>query len=296
MDVIIGNRIRSALKNRPGDKPFFLFGSFVNPHNPYDPPKRYLEMEELRDTAPIEDRGRPLSAETRERINRLARSYRGAVRLLDDQIGMILKTLEEENLLEKTIIFFTSDHGEMLGDHGSMLKQSFYRSSLTVPAAVRHPGYLAKRRIESPVEITDITASILEAAGLDPERELSRAWPAGNDNVPCRSLFPLISGDKRTIRDYTFSECNNAWQAFQSDEWKYVRIMYQGLKQFGRKNYPEKRFQERLYNLRNDPRELADESLNPRYRKVIEYFRRERDFVLETTPFAQTGWAPYRLT
>jgi arylsulfatase len=293
IDSIIGDRIVSALKKRPKDKPFFLFGSFMNPHQPYDPPSRYLELEEVRDINPIQDADKTLSPENRKRIDRIARAYRASIRFVDDQIGRIFNVLEEENLLDNTVILFTSDHGEMLGDHARMHKKSFYRSSLTVPAAIRHPDYLIKRKISAPVELTDITATILDAAGINPQEELSKSWPAENNNVPCRSLLPILRGETEKIRDYSFSECNNAWQALQSEEWKYVRILYHGVEQFGSKDYPEKRFQERLFNLKDDPQELTDESLNPQYQEIIDWFRRERDFVIDTTPFAQTGWAPY---
>src|SRR5690606_20712658 len=114
------------------------------------------------------------------------RSYKAMVRLVDDQVGRLLDELEKQNLMENTLIVFTSDHGEMLGDHARFQKDIWYKESATVPLVIRNPRDLQPRRNASPVELTDVTATMLDAAGLDPKQALSKPWPAHHNCVPCK--------------------------------------------------------------------------------------------------------------
>ena len=284
VDNVIGDQIVEAIKNRPKDQPFCLFGSFCGPHKPYDPPASSLEQFPLEETDDFLQADEPLPLETKERLYRLRRAYKAMIRVVDDQVGRILAALEEEGLLDSTVILLTSDHGEMLGDRGRMSKMQPWRQSVTVPTAIRHPDYLRQGLNTSPVEITDLTATMLDVAGLDPSEALAKPWPAFHDRVPCRSLLPIVRGETEKVRDFAFSECGNWWQTIQTDEWKYIRYL-DWASQVGRS--------ESLYNLAEDPEELHDLADDASLQAVRSALREQLSNVLENTPPAQLQWAPY---
>ena len=284
VDRVTGREILRALDERPRDRPFFLFGSFCGPHKPYDPPQSVLErfpLEEMDDFIPGTE---PLPEAVKQRLYRLRRAYKAMISVIDDEIGKLLGKLEKDGLLDSTIILFTSDHGEMLGDHGRMSKMQPWRQSVTVPTAIRHPAHLDRRINTSPVEITDLTATILDVAGIDVARALSRPWPAFNDRVPCRSLLPIVTGEAGRVRETAFSECSNTWDLIQDDAWKYIRYA-------ATPDSPRPR--ECLYHVAEDPCEQVDRIDDTSARQALVRLREAREFLHDTTPPAQLGWAPY---
>jgi len=279
IDRAIGAEGLARLEGLPADKPFFMHLSFCGPHQPFDPPASALEK---RKGAPSHDfipGPKPLSPETKERLAGMQAAYKAMIDVIDDEIGKTLRHLESSGLLENTVILFASDHGEMLGDHGRLQKQSYYRQSVQVPCAIRHPQHLDGRFVESPVELTDLAATILDVAGMDPQIELgSKKWPAFHDRVPCRSLMPLVRGETDRARDYAFSECRNDWQMVQDERFKYVRHL----------NGPDPmRPGESLFDLDSDPQELRSIADDPAAAAELEARRRYCDAVLGRYPPAQ---------
>jgi choline-sulfatase len=220
----------------------------------------------------------------KRRLYRLRRAYKGMIAAIDVQVGLLLDKLERENLLDSTVIFFTCDHGEMLGDRGRMSKMQPWRQSVVVPTAMRHPQFLNRRTCTAPVELTDVAATILDVSGVDPRVGLSKPWPAFHDRVPCRSLLPIVAGTAQSVRDYAFSECMNVWELVATEEWKYVRYAA------GRKG---ERAREELYNVGEDPKEQIDLAGDGACRSALQALRHARADVLDATPPAQLGWAPY---
>ena len=284
VDVVTADVIIDRIKRRPSDRPFFIFGSFLSPHKPMDPPIEYLEAVEYEEVDDFILGDESLPDDAKKRLWKKRRAYKAMVHLLDDQVGRILDTLDSEGILDETVVLFTSDHGEMMGDHARLQKQSYYRQSVTVPMAIRHPDHLDGRVIDTPVEITDITATILDLAGLDPAEALSKPWPAFHDRVPCRSLMPIVRGETDRVRDFSFSECNGQWQMVQDAEWKYVRHLAY--------DRPGAVLEE-LYHLADDPNELVNLAPAPaEAASRAAALRAYREFVMDTTPPAQTRWAP----
>jgi arylsulfatase len=284
VDMVTGKEIVKAIESRPSDKPFFLFGSFCGPHKPYDPPTSFLNGIADIDDEELLPGESEMDSQTRARLRGVRRAYKAMIACIDVQVGRILDKLEHEGILDSTIILFTSDHGEMLGDHNRMSKMQPWRESVIVPTAIRHPEHLDARTCSSPIEITDLTATILDLAGLDPQLALSKPWPAFHDRIPCRSLMPIVSREVERIRDYAFSECSGDWQMVQSEQWKYVRYLNQS---------SEDITTERLYNLADDPHEQRNVIIESAYAAVREELREYRTRILDSTPPAQTGWAPY---
>jgi arylsulfatase len=111
-------------------------------------------------------------------------SYWAMCDLIDDQVGRMLDTLEQTGQMEDTIVLFTSDHGEMLGDHGIYLKGPFfYECAIHVPLIVAWPGQIAARQSGALVELTDLPQTLLDAAGLP-----------HHPGMQGRSLWPLLTG------------------------------------------------------------------------------------------------------
>ena len=103
-------------------------------------------------------------------------------------------------MLDDTLIVSTSDHGDMLGDHFMIQKGVPWKQSVGIPLAVRLPGAAPVGENTAPVEISDIAATVLDYAGLDAQRVLSRSWPAYNDIIPSRSLLPVLRGEQERVR------------------------------------------------------------------------------------------------
>lgn len=285
VDVVTGDMALQALRDRPRDRPFYLKVSFCSPHKPFDPPARYLEnepCEEVDDFTPGPG-GRELDPGMKRTLWRLRRAYRATIRLVDDQIGRILGALREQGEYDNTLILFTSDHGEMMGDHGRVQKDSYYRESLTVPTLVRDPRVNRTRVFSHPVELTDLTATMLHAAGLDPREVLTEPWPAYRDRVPCASLHPALEDDS-PLREFSFSESGSGWCCVQSDTRKYVRWT------LGPQN---EGFEEEFYDLQTDPRETRNLAGEPGERAELHRHRQALEWRLASTPPAQRSWAPF---
>ncbi len=285
IDIVTGRKIRDAIDARDPQKPFFIFGSFCSPHKPFDPPQRFLDeepYEEVDDFLP--DDANTLTLEQKKTLWRLRRSYKATIRLLDEEIGKIFDKLEADGLLEDTVIILTSDHGEMMGDHYRIQKSSYYRESQNVPLAIRHPHFLNGSRNDQPVEITDVTGTICDLAGLDPQEALSRDWPAFNNQIPCRSLLPVLAGEQSSVRDFAFSEFSDVWKSITTADYKYVKFLEY--------DSPEEGPEERLYDLRKDPREQVNLVGQAELSDVLELCRRRLQWVLDQTLPMQHRWAP----
>jgi arylsulfatase A-like enzyme len=129
-------------------------------------------------------------------------SYWSMCDLIDARIGRLLDVLDQTGQRENTLIVFTSDHGEMLGDHGIYLKGPyFYEQGIRVPLIVTWPGRVEARRSAALVELVDLAPALLEAAALPRHRGMQG-----------RSLWPLLVGEAAPDRhrDDVYCEYYNA--------------------------------------------------------------------------------------
>ena len=133
----------------------------------------------------------------------LQAAYYAMIKLLDDQMGRILQVLEETGQLDRTIVIYTSDHGETLGDHGLIQKGCrFYDCTVRVPLIISGPGLLKQGlRSDALVELTDIAPTLLELSG--------EPIP---DRMQGRSLLPILTGEAEPHhhREYVRSEYYDA--------------------------------------------------------------------------------------
>lgn len=184
-------------------QPFFLISGFFGPHAPFNPPKRFLDLFDVEDMplprlAPHEQ-WNPLF------LNKLSSSdwqeivayYYALVAHIDDCIGQILRTLDNQGLSENTLVIFVSDHGEYLGDHGLTGKgMPGYDCITRVPSLLLLPGWIQQGMVvDDLIEALDILPTILDYCGVQ-----------SPSAVQGRSIRPLLEGRETNPRQDVLTE------------------------------------------------------------------------------------------
>ena len=174
------------LKHRDETKPFFTWLSFARPHSPYDAPQNYFDMYNGNSDIPraavgdwcgrwdkkVADTNAPFSRRTDKETQRARAGYYGNITFIDHQIGRVLYELRREDpeAWANTLVIFTSDHGDMMGDHHHWRKTYAYEGSAHVPFLMRFPKTWDLDReqvLNQPIELRDIMPTILDSAGVD---------------------------------------------------------------------------------------------------------------------------------
>ena len=191
-----------------GDRPWCLHLSYIKPHWPYIAPAPYNAMFGAGDVLPVvRSRGGAAGPASRSiaefmdlRVSQtFAREevreevipvYMGLIKQIDDQLGRLFRFLQERGLLDTTMIVFTSDHGDYLGDHWMGEKDLFHEPSVKVPLIVFDPSPAADgargTMCDALVEAIDLIPTFLEALGADPVEQAHR--------LEGRSLVPFLRG------------------------------------------------------------------------------------------------------
>lgn len=268
----IADQTIQLIENRDKNRPFFALCSFVDPHHPFDPPAPYSTMydpstlhDPLNREGELEDKpphfmkhrtGHGFSNEkydyqklTSQDWRTVKAAYYGMISLIDDHIGRILKSIEKEDLEEDTIIMFTSDHGELLGDHGLLFKGPFmYDALIKAPMIIKWQGVIPKgARYRKITEHTDIMPTLLDYAGI--------TVPYGVQGV---SMAPILRGGGAGHR-YAVTE-------FQCNDWGLNLKTLTG-SDFKLTYYAGERFGE-LYDRDHDPGEFENLWDNPDYAEI----------------------------
>jgi len=165
-----------------GKNPFFLFASFIRPHSPYNPLARYLDLyNNARIDPPMFDQSEwdnlPPRVREHARITgwgrltpddfvEIRRHYYALCTMVDENVGRILDSIDRAGLAEETIVVFTSDHGDFLGEHGQLHKMYLWDGSLHVPLIVRDPRRPAGLRYPGLVESIDVMPTLLDLVGI----------------------------------------------------------------------------------------------------------------------------------
>ncbi|MDP6777230.1 MAG: sulfatase-like hydrolase/transferase, partial [Candidatus Latescibacteria bacterium] len=249
------------------EEPFFVWCGINDPHHPFKPPGEYWhrfrpadmplpsKVEGELDHAPPHFRGfqdgvysdlkmdgyylgdNPYLTDDAIRIIRAA--YYGMVSMIDDGMTRILGALQSRGLDERTLVFFLTDHGELLGDHGLILKGPFhYQSSLRVPLLARGPGLPSGHVVNGPVGLIDLFPTLLELAGA-----------SAPDGIQSESLVPQLTGTSSAGRDGVLIEqdvdvMDIRLRSMISDRW---RITHYASQPYGE-----------LYDLESDPNEFEN--------------------------------------
>ena len=214
------------LRQRDLDRPFFLLLHYIDPHSDYG------TLDEIREQfvepydGELQGKSDELYAFVEGRLEidaadarHLSNLYDGAIRQLDGEIAKVLEYLEQEGLLENTVIAFTSDHGEEFLDHGGVLHGlRHYEELARVPFLIRGPDVPAGRVVDTPVGLIDLVPTCLRELGLPAPDDLDgiALQPLWRDGpFPARRLYfeadldgsmagSMIKGQDRGIRDERF--------------------------------------------------------------------------------------------
>lgn len=279
---------------RANGLPWFLSINLYDPHPPFDPPKEYMDRfdpaaspaaifapsdlkhqerfggvdqqakKAVDPTKPYEPAGsNALSGASHDTppdqydARRIRAAYFAMISLIDDMVGELMRTVEATGQARDTLVLFMSDHGEMLADHGLLYKGCrFYEGLVHVPMVISHPGTLLEGAVsEALVELVDLPATLLEAAGL--------AVPHQNQG---RSMLPLLKGEEplHVHKPYVLSEYFDAL-GFPGSVGSRGSMYFDG--RYKLNVYHDAGTGE-LFDLAEDPDELDDRWLDPAYAEL----------------------------
>ena len=260
----VTDNVLDFFRRRDPDQPFFLMASYLKPHPPLDPPQYYLDRyisKEL--TAPyigtwetrdyIDKEGRIFDSKTGpaddELIHEMRAAYYALITHLDHQIGRIIQALIEHNLMDNTVIVFTSDHGEELGDHYMFRKSRPYEGSCHIPmlfANLKAAGIenAEGKTISCITELRDIMPTLLDIAGA-----------RDDSHYDGRSLLNTVKDESLSPREYlhgehSYGQFSNHWIVTPHDKFIWHS-------ETGREQY---------FDLSTDPHELEDLISSPQHK------------------------------
>ncbi|MBT3375411.1 MAG: choline-sulfatase [Lentisphaerae bacterium] len=252
------------IARRETEQPFMLCVSFTGPHYPYRAPQRYWDMysDEDVDLPEIPDNYAELEHEYVRWLRRhgsfdrlvpdevcrnARRAILGRITMLDDYLGRILGLLKETGLDEDTIVVYTSDHGDMMGEHGLWFKNAAYDWSSRVPLIISGPGIPAQRLSEV-VSLLDLGPTLCALAGIEPAYAVSDG----------RDLEPLVRGhraeeDGLAIMENYAEGVWRGWRMIRQGPWKMTVVPGE---------------QPELFNVFDDPNEWHDRASDPACREI----------------------------
>ncbi len=233
------------------DKPFLLTVGYTNPHPPYIVPAKYWEMYKDAEVplphypadmdAHYSDFDRAFlrwygldrnDIRAPEHLLAMRRGFAALSHYVDDKLGELLAVLEERGLRDDTIVIFTSDHGEMLGEKGLIQKRSHYEWSVRIPLIIDMPG-AAAGSVNTAVSLIDLPATLLDLVGTEAVRPMDG-----------RSLLPALRGealsDEPVISEYHGEGIMRPCFMVRKGAWKYLYTH---------------RAEPQLFNLEEDPGE-----------------------------------------
>ncbi|MFC4270159.1 sulfatase-like hydrolase/transferase [Sneathiella chungangensis] len=254
-----------------GDTPWCLHLSYIKPHWPYIAPAPYHNMYSPQDVIAA-NRGEKEKADPHpvikafmgheesvnfsdeEKRRHVIPAYMGLITEIDDHIGRLMAFLEEQGRLDDTLIVFTSDHGDYLGDHWLGEKEMFHEESVRIPMIIVDPSRDCDAtrggRIHALTEAIDLIPTFVDALGGEAKPHVLEG----------KSLLPLLRGENPAgWRDFAVSEADYAWRGarlalklppdqtraymIRTERWKYI-------------SYDQ--FRPQLFDLEKDPNELID--------------------------------------
>ncbi len=254
----------------PDTDPWLLVASYHHPHEPFLAPQKYWDMYEGAEIEPVRVPASPdlprsamdewvdtlhgagdVNLTDEDEMRRTRQAYFALMTYIDDKVGELLDTLEETGNAENTIVIFTSDHGDMLGERGMVQKRTFYEWSSRVPLIVGGGPVGAKGvHTDTPVSLIDVVPTLAEWIGVEVIR------PDGHSFL---SELRGGEGDEETPGEPVFVEYHSegvyapCWMRREGVV-KYVYIHGHG---------------EQLFDLASDPEERHDLAQDPEWQEVV---------------------------
>jgi len=273
------------------DDPWFLTASFSRPHFPLTAPRRHFarfwdfergEPTDRLTDPPVGNEGDPadhphvesrregyqLDTFNEEQLQRARAGYFACVAFLDEILGELLGTLEREGFLENTVVVYTSDHGEMAGEHGLWWKGTFFEGSASIPMLVQTPaqrrGEASAHRVETPVNLIDAYPTLCGLAGIDAPADVDGVDLAGSVRTGTEPERGPVFTDSLGRGDHSFRMARDG-------RYKYV----------GFRDAPEL-----LFDLEADPHETENLAVDPSGQDA-DALERLRGLVEDTVDFEQ---------
>ena len=260
----------NSLLSASEDRPFFLVKWILDPHSPYNPPAKFKKRinvdpsklsREIDFYSKLQFIGTPIIKKGNEyEQNYLQELYKKEVEFVDERIGFILRALKHKDLFDSTYVIFTSDHGEMFGEHGQWCHgQNYYEELVRVPLIITGPGISKREREKTIVSLLDLMPTLKDLLGIKYE-----------DNSQGKSFAGLLTQDPVNNENFAyFVQLNSDTTKFQD-----------ALLENNNKLIVLKDDTCELYNLNDDPEESNDISKeNPelvgRMLKKAERIRKE---------------------
>ncbi|MEJ1118407.1 choline-sulfatase [Phyllobacterium sp. CCNWLW109] len=250
-------------------RPWCLTVSFTHPHDPYVARRKYWDLYENSPALDPQVAAIPFDQQdphsqrllhacdhtafdiTPEQVRRARRGYLANISYIDDKVGELIETLETTRMLDDTIIVFTSDHGDMLGDRGLWFKMNFFEGSARVPLMIAGKG-IKPQLIKQPVSTLDLNPTLGALAGIDIAEILP--WTDGED------LTPLLSGKDRSgpvLMEFAAEGSNAPLICIRTGKYKFVHCEI---------DPPQ------LFDLESDPHELTNLADDPAFAATVAKF------------------------
>ncbi|MFG0720977.1 choline-sulfatase [Pseudomonas sp. GLN_6] len=253
---------------RDGDQPFCLTVSMTHPHDPYTIPAEFWDLyrdediplprqhidqaeqdphsQRLMKVIDLWDKPLP-----EQKIKDARRAYFGSCSYIDSNIGKLLKTLKDCNLSDNTIILFSGDHGDMLGERGLWYKMHWFEMAARVPLLVHAPKQFAARRVSQNVSTMDLLPTLVELAGGTLHADLP---------LDGRSLLAHLEGRQghdEVIGEYMAEGSISPLMMIRQGEWKFIYSEIDPLL---------------LFNLRHDPQERENLAESAEHKSLLADF------------------------
>jgi arylsulfatase A-like enzyme len=288
---LFADKAVSWLNDYQADDPFFMYISFMAPHDPRTMPEQFLNMYDpekievptsYMDEHPFDYGVRDVRDEvlapyprTRLLVQQHIAEYYGMISHLDHQIGKVIQTLKARGQYENTIFIFAGDNGLALGKHGLFGKQNNYEHSVRVPLLFAGPGIPKNERRETYVYLLDIYPTICDMIGLPIP-----------DSVEGVSLVQAIMNDQTTVRPTLYLAYADLLRSVKNDRYKLIEYR------------SEKIIKTQLFDLNQDPDELHDLSDVSAYGAIMEDLRQEllryrADWNDDQHPTGKKFWGRY---
>ena len=227
------------------NEPFFLFVSYIEPHHQnhiddFPPPDGYRQEYTSQWTPPDLD---ALGGSSAQHLG----GYYGMVKRLDEALGRLQDALKSLNMVDNTVVMFTSDHGNHFKTRNAEYKRSCHESSVRVPTAFNGPGFTGGGQIDELVSLLDLPPTLLDAAGMPIP-----------DTMEGQSILPLVNREAIDWPEQVFIQISESQvgRAIRTKRWKYSVVApdQDGWSQPAADEYVE----EFLYDLDADPYELEN--------------------------------------
>ena len=256
----VAERSIEFLRHRDRSRPFLLWSSFIHPHPPFSPPVPWNKLYRAPDmplpkmppdpenfwtaTNRLQNRYKYRDAGSDDNLLRVMKAYYYAcVSWIDFNVGRILETLAQTGDLENTMILWSSDHGEFLGDYRCFGKRSFLKSAANIPMVVRYPErFAAGQFCSAPASLVDVMPTFLAAAGIP-------LAPLALDGLDLAEVAATPGQRKMVYGHYQWGGHDH-----------FDRALYMALTQRWKYIYSAAENREFLFDLRVDPEETRNRS------------------------------------